>query len=57
MDQKDRGRTPLDAHRAGFGFRRDDVDGVLDGITTWSVTTSWRPGGADGRWHSSAPYT
>ena len=36
------GRTPSGAHRAGFGSRRDDVDGVLDGIPNWSVTTSWR---------------
>ena len=34
-----RGRQP-----AGFGSGRDDDDGVLDGIPTWTVRTSWRRG-------------
>jgi hypothetical protein len=35
--------STMDASSAA-GCRRDDVDGVLDGIPTWSVTTSWRRG-------------
>jgi hypothetical protein len=39
-----------------FGCRQNDDDGMLDGIPTWSVTTSWRRGRRRPG-HGSAPYT